>query len=264
MDGIAAIETITRNCYRSFARFRNAELLDDGRIFGVMSHMPIPFFSGIATTNLGADDVVPVMDRFRAQQCPFRWWITPSTRPEGLEAILKANGMRHAYDAPGMAADLTTLDLDVPLAANVTIRQLAHVDEMPHYFTVFIPAFSIPAGDAVVWRDAYEQIGFGDGVAWTHYVAFLDDQPVATTSLLLDGALGGIDNVATLEQARGRGIGAAVTRAAMRYARDHGATQAALQSSDLGYRVYRGLGFVEYCNLRLYDWRPSYQLSSRA
>jgi GNAT superfamily N-acetyltransferase len=257
MDGIAAIEQLTRNCYRSFAGFPGAELLDDGRIFGVMSHLPIPFFSGIASSNIAADDVVAVMDRFRSKRCPFRWWLTPSTRPEGLEAILKGNGMRHAYDAPGMAADLTTLDLDVPLPASVTIRQLAHQDEMPRYFDVFIPAFSIPSGDAVVWRDAYEQIGFGD-VAWTHYVAFLDDQPAATTSLLLDGELAGIYNVATLAQARGKGIGAAVTRAAMLYARNHGATQAALQSSDLGYSVYRGLGFVEYCNLRLYDWRRSY------
>lgn len=256
MDGIAAIETITRNCYRSFSRFRNAELLDDGRIFGVMSHLGIPFFSGIASSNIDADDVVPIMDRFRAEKCPFRWWLTPSTRPEGLEEILKANGMRHAYDAPGMAADLTTLDLDVPLPANVTIRQLARLDELPYWLNVFVPAFSISAGDAAVWLDAYQQIGFGDGVAWTHYVAFLDDQPVATTSLLVDGTLAGLYNIATLAHARGRGIGAAVTRAAMRYAREHGATQAALQSSEMGYSVYRGLGFVEHCNLRLYDWRP--------
>jgi GNAT superfamily N-acetyltransferase len=258
MDGIAAIEHITRNCYRSFARFPNAELLDDGRIFGVMSHLRIPFFSGIATTNLEADNVVPVMDRFRAQRCPFRWWLTPSTRPEGLETILKANGMRHAYDAPGMAADLSAAGLDVPLPANVTIRQLTRVDELPHFFAVFVPAFSIPPGDASVWRDAYERIGFDDGVAWTHYVAYLDDQPVATASLLLEGTLAGIYNVATLAQARGKGIGAAVTRAAMRYARDRGATEAALQSSDAGYSVYRGLGFVDYCKLRLYDWRPEY------
>lgn len=258
MDGVAAIEQITRNCYRSFAGFRNAELLDDGRIYGVMSHMRIPFFSGIASTNLGEDDVVPVIDRFRAQQCPFRWWLTPSTRPEGLEAILKANGMRHAYDAPGMAADLTALDLDVPLTANVTIRQLSQMDELTPYFAVMIPVFSISPGDAAVWRDAYEQIGFGDDVPWTHYVAFLEDQPVATTSLLLDGKLAGIYNVATAAQARGKGIGAAVTRAAMRYARDHGATEAALQSSELGFSVYRGLGFVQYCNLRLYHWRPDY------
>jgi ribosomal protein S18 acetylase RimI-like enzyme len=56
--------------------------------------------------------------------------------------------------------------------------------------------------------------------------------------------------------ARGRGIGSAVTRAAMSFARDAGATHAALQSSESGLEVYRALGFVHYCDLSLYDWRP--------
>src|ERR1700741_4325218 len=103
---IHAIETISRNCFRSFARFPAAELIDDGRVYGVMSHVPISFFSGIATTHLDANDidreVESVIEMFRARQCPFRWWLTPSTQPEGLAAVLAAHGMRHAYDAPGM------------------------------------------------------------------------------------------------------------------------------------------------------------------
>ncbi|MFL6246192.1 MAG: GNAT family N-acetyltransferase [Thermoanaerobaculia bacterium] len=249
MDGVAVVEQIAVSCFRSFMRIRNAELLDDGRIFGVMSHVPITFFNGIAMTNITEAHVVSVIDIFRAKGCPFRWWLTPSTRPAGLAGLLAANGMRHAYDAPGMAADLTSLDLEVPPPAGVTIRQV--IDLTP-WTDVLAPTFSFPAGHAELWRDAYAQCGD----EWSHFVAFLGDQPVATTSLLLDGTLAGIYMVGTLAHARGRGIGAAVTREAMRFARDRGATQAALQSSELGYGVYRGLGFVEYCNLRLYDWRP--------
>ena len=58
-----------------------------------------------------------------------------------------------------------------------------------------------------------------------------------------------------MPEARGRGIGAAVTRASMRYARDVGATRAALQSSDSGFGVYRGLGFEERCVVSAYEWR---------
>lgn len=252
MDGISAIEQISVNCFRSFACIRGAELIDDGRIFGVMSHMPITFFNGIALTTIRETDVASVIDIFRTKACPFRWWLTPSTRPEGLAALLETHGMRHAYDAPGMVADLTSLDLDVPLPAGVTIRR---VEDLTPWLEVLAPTFSFPAGHAEIWRDAYSQCG----QEWTHFVGFLGDRAVATTSLLLVGALAGIYMVATLAQARGRGIGAAVTREAMRFARDRGATQAALQSSELGYRVYLGLGFVDYCNLRLYDWRPEYQ-----
>jgi GNAT superfamily N-acetyltransferase len=255
-EDVTAIETITRNCFRSFANFPNAELIDDGKIFGVMSHLAIPFFSGIATTQLEVDEVEPVIDRFREKNCPFRWWLTPSTRPRELESTLEANGMRHAYDAPGMLADLTTVPLDTPVPHGITIRRLKHVDELTDWLDVFTVVFSSPEHEQHVWRDAYVRCGVAEHAPWQHFVAFDGDVPVATTSVLIEGDLAGVYFVATLEQARGRGIGAAVTRAGMRYARNIGATRAALQSSELGFGVYRSLGFVKHCDLRLYQWRP--------
>jgi ribosomal protein S18 acetylase RimI-like enzyme len=73
------------------------------------------------------------------------------------------------------------------------------------------------------------------------------------------GDLGGIYQVATLPAARGRGIGRAVTLAAMKHARDLGAKRAVLQSSEMGYPVYRAIGFEDVCALRLYDWKPEYE-----
>ncbi|MDP9193993.1 MAG: GNAT family N-acetyltransferase [Acidobacteriota bacterium] len=259
-DDVNAIETISRNCFRSFANFPGAELIDDGRVFGVMSHLPITFFSGIATTCLDSNEidreVESIIDIFRARQCAFRWWLTPSTQPQGLGAVLAAHGMRHAYDAPGMAADLMAVDLDAPPPAMVTIRKMANATELQHWLAVFVAAFERSPEEGEHWLDAYIRCGFGDDAAWTHFVGDLGDEPVATTSVLVEGALAGIYFVATLPAARGRGIGAAVTRAAMRYARDAGATRAALQSSDLGYSVYRSLGFVDRCMLSLYEWPP--------
>jgi GNAT superfamily N-acetyltransferase len=259
MDDVAAIEQISRNCFRSFAGFPNAQLIDDGALFGVMSHVPITFFSGIASTRFDGDveaQVARTINLFREQRCAFRWWLTPSTRPHGLAAILAAQGMRHAYDAPGMIADLATVALDVPLPADVSIRRARNVSDLTPWTDVFMPVFSRPPAERAIWRDAYERFGFDDDAAWTHFIAFLGEEPVATTTLLVDGAVAGVYHVATLPVARGRGIGAAVTRAAMRFARERGATRAALQSSDSGFRVYQSLGFVHRCDLSLYDWKP--------
>lgn len=258
MDDVAAIEQITVNCFRSFAGFPNAQLIDDGAVFGVMSHVPITFFSGIAATRFDGDvetQVARTIEQFRAARCAFRWWLTPSTRPQGLASMLAAQGMRHAYDAPGMIADLTMVPLDVPLPEGVTIRRARNVDELTPWTDVFMPVFSRPRMEREIWRDAYERFGFEEDAPWTHFVAFLGDEPVATTTLLVDGAVAGVYHVATLPSARGRGIGAAVTRAAMRFARERGATRAALQSSESGFRVYQALGFVQKCDLSLYDWK---------
>ncbi len=255
LDDITAIETITVNCFRSFAGFPNAETIENDSLFAVLSHMPIPFFSGVARTNLTEEEVDPTLDLLRSKGCPFRWWVTPSTRPAGLAELLQARGLRHAYDAPGMIADLTTVPLDLPLPAGITMRQLTHVDELTDWLAVFTVVFSSPEHERWVWREAYERCGVGENKPWQHFVAFDGAKPLATTSVLVEGDLAGIYFVATMPEARGRGIGAAVTRAAMRYARDIGATRAALQSSDAGFSVYRGLGFEQRCVVSAYEWR---------
>jgi ribosomal protein S18 acetylase RimI-like enzyme len=254
-EDISAIEAITRNCYRSFAGFPNAVTIDNDEIFAVLSHMPIPFFSGVARTNLEDSGVEAMIDRLQSIGSPFRWWVTPSTRPNELGSILRARGFRHAYDAPGMIADLTAVPLDVPLPRGITMRQLTHVDELADWLAVFTVVFSSPEHERGVWRDAYARCGVGENQPWQHFVAFEGDRPLAITSVLVDGDLAGIYFVATMPEARGRGIGSAATRAAMRYARDAGATRAALQSSDSGFGVYRDLGFEQRCVVSAYEWR---------
>ena len=51
-------------------------------------------------------------------------------------------------------------------------------------------------------------------------------------------------------------MAAAVTLAALREARDLGFTIGVLGSSEMGYGVYLRLGFIEYCRIGLYEWRP--------
>ncbi len=55
--------------------------------------------------------------------------------------------------------------------------------------------------------------------------------------------MAGIWNVATVKEARGQGLGSAIVWQALRDARQMGYQIAALESSKMGYPVYRRLGF---------------------
>ena len=59
----------------------------------------------------------------------------------------------------------------------------------------------------------------------------------------------GVYNIATIESARGRGYGAAITRQVVADGIAAGCDVAILQASDMGYPVYERMGFrtvVEY------------------
>ena len=100
----------------------------------------------------------------------------------------------------------------------------------------------------------FRRLGFGG--PWRHYLGRLAGVPVATSALLFAAGVAGVYCVSTVERAGRQGIGAAVTLAALREARDLGFTIGVLGSSEMGYPVYRRLGFIEYCSIGLYKWRP--------
>jgi ribosomal protein S18 acetylase RimI-like enzyme len=98
---------------------------------------------------------------------------------------------------------------------------------------------------------AMSVLGFDDPAPSRTYLARLDGVPVATSlGLVVDGILG-IFNVATLEPARRKGIGRAVTLAALVEGAARGADIAVLQSSEAGHHVYEALGFRDFGTYRL-------------
>jgi GNAT superfamily N-acetyltransferase len=76
---------------------------------------------------------------------------------------------------------------------------------------------------------------------WRHWVGYLSGQPVGTASALVGDHHVDVEFISTLESARGRGIGRALTAAAVLAAPD---LPAMLISSDSGRTVYERLGFL--------------------
>ena len=91
----------------------------------------------------------------------------------------------------------------------------------------------------------------------TTYVARLDGRPACCLTMVREGPDAGVFLVGTIPEARGRGLARRLLLHALHAARGAGATVSTLQSSRLGYPVYRRLGYVELCRLGMWsETRP--------
>ena len=182
---------------------------------------------------------------------PFTWNVGPDSRPRDLARRLEAHGLEPLFDIVGMSADLDRLSLEAPDPPGVRIEVVQHRAGLETFAEVASGPFQIRS-DAIGGLTALEAAQGFDPRARRRYLAFLDERPVATTVLFLAAGVGGIYVVATVPDARGRGIGAAITRRAMREARDLGYRMAVLQASPMGHSLYRRLGFRDDFSIGLH------------
>jgi hypothetical protein len=82
-------------------------------------------------------------------------------------------------------------------------------------------------------------------------VAYRDGEPVSCALVLLSHGIAGIYWVGTVEEARGAGIGEAVTRAVANLGFEHNARLVILQASPMGEPIYRRMGFREIFKYQL-------------
>jgi GNAT superfamily N-acetyltransferase len=98
--------------------------------------------------------------------------------------------------------------------------------------------------------------GLDESATFQHLLGWLDGRPVATAAVAHGARASEIQHVVTLADLRRRGIGRAMTAAAMELARRHGHEHAVLTSSPEGEGVYRTLGFETVCTVRRFLWKP--------
>lgn len=149
-----------------------------------------------------------------------------------------------------MVARLDGLPVEAPPAA-VTIERVIDEASFRSACAVVAEGFGAPPefGEAL---GKFSAVGFADEVPQRTYLACLDGRPVATALGVRAGEVLGILNVATLPDARDRGLGRAATLAAMHDGVAEGCRLAVLQSSEMGHRVYERLGFTDFCEFELY------------
>jgi GNAT superfamily N-acetyltransferase len=258
VDPARAIEENGAEFLILLGRAAGAEVRDDGRVLWAIGNSPIDYHNCVVEADLTPEEadkeIEASLERMRAHGVPGSWHVGPSMRPSDLGERLLAHGFEYGGDDIGMSVDLSTLPEEVPVPEGFTVERVRDEAGLCAWIEALGSGFGEGPVEAEWVGEVYRRLGLDEEKSWRHYLGRLDGEPVATSTLFIGAGVAGIYFVCTVERVRRRGIGAAVTLAALREARDLGSRTGVLGSSEMGYPVYRRLGFEEYCRIGLYEW----------
>jgi ribosomal protein S18 acetylase RimI-like enzyme len=252
---VAAIKANLFAWYRYLGRSPKAELFDSAQLTWVRTGISNSFVNCVLRTQLKPEHVDATIEETLAHfknVAAISWWTEPGTQPTDLGEYLLAHGLAYTEGGPGMAVDLRALNEDLPTPPNLTVERVDDAEALEKWAYASIVGFELPDAEISIWFDVFAGLGFD--LPLRNYVGFLDGEPVATSQLFLAAGVAGIYVVATVPEARRRGIGAALTLAPLRQARAMGYRIGILHSSPLGLGVYQQLGFREQCRMSHYVW----------
>jgi hypothetical protein len=255
-----AIEANGAEFLMALGRAAGAEVRDDGRVRWAIGGSPIDYFNCVVYVDLteeAADlEIEASLERMRAHGVSGSWHVGPSMRPPDLGARLLAHGFEYGGDDIGMAVELSALPEEITAPADFVVERVHDEAGLAEWATTFGSGFGIGSVEVGWFGKMLRRLGFGDEGVWRHYLGRLAGEPVTTSALFFAAGVAGVYCVSTVERARRRRLGAAVTLAALHEAKDLGFSVGVLGSSEMGYGVYRRLGFEEYCRIGLYEWHP--------
>lgn len=253
---IDAVERNWRASVRTFGLAPTTVLSDDPDLSWYVTGLPDAAFNSIMYANLAPERVDAAIDElFRLRETygvPMGWLVGPTSRPANLAARLQARGLRHGVTLTPMTLALATIQPEPVSVSGLTIETVEDAATLAAWADTegrgFQSVGALGRGLAALRRG----MGVGHGVPVYHLLGRLGGRPVATATYMLADGIVGVYDVSTVPEARQRGIGTAMTVAALQAGRAAGYEIAFLQPSAMGRPLYERLGFRQCCTCDVY------------
>jgi GNAT superfamily N-acetyltransferase len=245
-----AIEDNAAELLMAMGAAGGGEQRDDALARWTIGGAPIDYHNAVVAAS-GAEVIAESLAALRKHDVPGTWHVGPSMRVDVDQLV--AAGFTSGGSEPGMAVRISEL-MAPRVVPGLEINRVGDDEALAVWESTLGQGFGEGEKEARWVASVYRSLGYGD--PWRHYLGLLDGRAVATATVFLGAGVAGVYFVMTVPEARRRGIGAAITYAALREAGGV-AEYGVLGSSAAGRSVYEGLGFREYCSIELYEWTPT-------
>lgn len=254
----AAMEANSVGYLTYFAvRTPGMRVMDEGDLVLVDSGVASDTFNYICRAQLDASRVQAraqaAISYFTTRGLPVAWWVGPASQPRNLGAYLEQAGLDSVEVDEGMVADLSALPGAVAAPEDLSIQRVSSPQQLEQFAQTISRVFEPPDTNVHLFYKRVEAVALDHNGPLHLFLGYWHGEPVATSAVFLDAGVAGIYSVATAPHARKRGIGTALTLAALQDAQAVGYTIGVLQASGEGQRIYQRLGFRTTCFFKVYQ-----------
>ena len=204
-----------------------------------------------------AGKIASIKNNYQQLDLPFWWWVCPCGQSPLTKTMLEGAGLHFLTAIPCLAADLSTPDVATGSSSAITVSLVQNNKDLSRWEEVSFTGFDIGTPAQTQYHNFVASFDISAASPQRLFLAYFDEKPVATALLFLYRDTAGIYFVSTLPAYRRRGIGLALTKATIQYARRAGYKYSILQSSAAGWRVYKQAGFKEHCRADVYSLETS-------
>jgi len=251
-----ALEAAAGEGTELWTRWRGGRVYRDPDMLRYVTDEPLFFANGVTRVRLDPGEADRRIEEtaafFEAEGVPWGFGISPLSRPSDLEEILVRHGFRLEEELPRMAAEIERIPMGGVALEGVDVQRVEDDVGLAEWVETLARGFGMDEPRRAAMARAVLGAGSEPGGPWVRFMGLLGSRPVATSGVLFAGGLAGIINVATVSDARRRGIGTVMTVAALRCALDRGYRVAVLGTTEMGRRIYERMGFREVSWTRLY------------
>lgn len=222
----------------------------------LMPEAPFPRFNHVSRIRVAAGDVDELIafsrSFFRMQGLPIcSLMVTPATRPADLSARLYRLGFTSETN-PVMVWN------GAPVAVtNPYLRVAAAPADQEGFVFELIRRVFFPNATEQTLAAGRRGVRISYEIGARNYVAYWGNRPCGAGMLFCHGGMGGIYNMCTLPEFRGRGVATAVMAAILQDAVALGCSHVGLTPTAMGRPLYERLGFREVYQERYFVERFS-------